>query len=150
MGHDIELDSLSQRTALTDGHNVAFLHGETGATMSVDVLVTLLETTVLLDVVEVIPTNDNGALHLRGDDKPLQDLTTDGDVSGEGTLLVNVISLDGGVRGLDAKTDVLYPAHRFDLLGADAALACDEDCILGLVGSFVLYREPSPHDIGAQ
>ena len=146
MGHDIEFDGLGQRTALSDGHDVTLLHWETGAAMSVDVLVTLLETTVLRDVVEVVPAYDDGALHLRRDDESLQDLTTDGDVSSEGTLLVDVISLDGGVRGLDAKTDVLYPAHRLDLLGADAALACDEDGILGLVRPFVLYREPSPHD----
>jgi len=138
MGHDIELDSLSQRTSLPNGHDVTLLHGETGAAMCVNVLVTLLETTVLRDVVEVIPTNDDGALHLRGDHEPLQDLTTDGDVPGEGTLLIDVVSLDGGVGGLDAKTDVLDPAHGLDLLGADAALACDEDGILGLVRPFVL------------
>ncbi len=66
MGHDIELDCLGQRTALSNGHDVPLLHWETGAAMSVDVLVTLLETTVLLDVVEVVPAYDDGALHLRG------------------------------------------------------------------------------------
>jgi hypothetical protein len=150
MSHDIELNGLGQRTALPNSHNVTLFHGETGAAMGVNVLVTLLETTVLLDVVEVIPTNNDGALHLRGDDDSLQDLTTDRNVPSEGTLLVDVVSLDGGVGGLDAKTNVLDPSHGLNLLGADAALACDEDGILGLVRPFVLYRVPSPHDNGAQ
>ena len=150
MSHNIELNGLGQRTTLPDSHNVTLFHGETGAAMGVNILMTLLETTVLLDVVEVIPTNNDCALHLRGDDESLQDLTADGNVPGEGTLLVDVVSLDGGVGGLDAKTNVLDPSHGLNLLGADAALACDEDGILGLVRPFVLYREPSPHDNGAQ
>ena len=114
--------------------------------MSINVLVTLFETTVLLDVAEVVPADDDGALHLGGDDKSLQDLTTDGNITSEGALLVDVISLDGRVGGLDAQTDILHPAHGLHLLGVDIALTGDEDGILGLVGLFVLYREPPPHD----
>ena len=150
MSHDIELNGLGQRTALPNSHNITLLHCEAGAAMSMNVLVALLETTVLGNVVKVVPTNDNRALHLRGDDDSLQDLTTDGNVPGEGTLLVDVVSLDSGVGGLDSKTDILDPSHGLNLLGADAALACDEDGILGLVRPFVLYRVPSPHDNGAQ
>ena len=149
MGDNIELNSLSQRTALTNSNNISLLNTEAWTAVGMDVLVTLLETTVLLNVVKVITTYNNSTLHLGRDDKSLQNLTTDGDVAGEGALLVNVVSLNGSIGGLDTKTDVLYPTHGLDLLGRDVALAGDEDGILGLVGLFVLYREPPPHDNGA-
>lgn len=44
--------------------------------------------TVLGDVVKVIPTDDEGAGHLGGNDTAGQDTTTDGDVTSEGALLV--------------------------------------------------------------
>jgi hypothetical protein len=149
MGDNVELDSLGQRTALSNGNNISLLNTEARTAVSMDVLVTLLETTVLLNVVKVITTDNNSALHLGRDDKSLQNLTTDGNVASEGALLVNVSSLDGSVGGLDTKTNVLDPAHGLDLLGVDIALTGDEDGILGLVGLFVLYREPPPHDNGA-
>ena len=58
--------------------------------MSRKVLVSLLKTTVLLDVVEVVPSNDNGPLHLHAPHNTGQDSTTDTDIASEGTLLVNV------------------------------------------------------------
>ena len=146
MGNDIELDSLGQRTALSNRYNVPILHGEAGAAMSMNVLMTLLETTVLGNVVKVIPTNDNRALHLGRDDKSFQNLTTDRHIAGKGTLLIDVVSLNGSIGGLDTQTDILYPTHGLNLFGIGIALARDEDGILGLVGLFVLYREPSPHE----
>jgi len=146
MGDDVELDSLGQRTALSNSNNVTFINWEAWGAVSVNVLVTLFETTVLLDVVKVITTDDNGALHLGGDNKTLEDLSTDGNISSEGALLVDEVSLDGSIRGLNAKSDILNPAHRLDLFGVDITLACNENGILALVSLFVLYREPPPHD----
>lgn len=68
MSDDVELDSLGQRTALSNGNNVTLIDIETGTGVSVDGLVTLLETTVLLDVVKVITTDNDSALHLGRDD----------------------------------------------------------------------------------
>ena len=45
---------------------------------------------VLLDVVQVVATDDDGALHLGGLDDARQDATADGHVAGEGALLVDV------------------------------------------------------------
>ncbi len=146
MGNDVELDSLGQRTTLSNGDNITLLNSEAWGAVSMNVLVTFLETTVLLDVVKVITTDNNGALHLGGDDKTLEDLSTDGNISSEGALLVDVGSLDGSIGGLDAESDILYPTHGLDLFGVDIALACNENGILALVGLFVLYREPPPHD----
>jgi hypothetical protein len=146
MSNDIELDSLGQRTALSNRHNITLLHGEAGATMSMNVLMALLETTVLCNVVKIIPTNDNRALHLGRDDKSLQNFAADRNIAGEGTLLIDIVSLDGRIGGLNAQTNVLHPAHGLDLFGINISLARDEDGILGLVRLFVLYREPSPHE----
>ena len=56
--------------------------------MGGDVLVALLVTVVLGDVVKVVATDDQGAVHLGGDDGTGQDTATDGDESSEGALLV--------------------------------------------------------------
>lgn len=146
MSDDVELDSLGQRTALPNSDNVTLVNGEARGAVSVNVLVTLLETTVLLDVVKVITTDDNGALHLGGDDKTLEDLSTNGNISSEGALLIDVASLDGSIRGFNAKADVLNPAHGLDLFGVYVTLTRNKNGILALVGLFVLYREPPPHE----
>ena len=151
MGDNIEQDSLGQRTALSNGHNITLLHAEAGAAMRMNILVTLLETTVLLDVMKVVPPDNNRALHLGRDDKSLKDLSTNGDIASEWTLLVDIISLDGGIGGLDTQSNILDPTHGLDILDVlgDTTLAGDENGILRLVGLFVLYREPPPHDNGA-
>ena len=65
--------------------------------MSGDVLVSLLVSAVLRDVVEVLAADDEGTVHLGGNDGSGQDTATDGDVADEGALLVcfeNSISLE--------------------------------------------------------
>jgi hypothetical protein len=64
--------------------------------------VSLLETLVLLDVVQVISAHDNGSSHLGRLDYSLQDSSSDGHVAGEGALLVDVVSLDGLSWGLES------------------------------------------------
>jgi len=57
------------------------------------VLVALLVTVVLLDVMEVIAADDDGALHLVGHYNTTQQLATDGNVASPGALLVDVGAL---------------------------------------------------------
>lgn len=80
--------SLGKGTALADGNPVTLLNTESGRNVGSKVLVALLVTVVLGDVVEVFTADDNGAVHLGGDDTAGQDTTTDGDQTGEGALLV--------------------------------------------------------------
>lgn len=54
----------------------------------------LLESVVLLDVVEVIPSDDNSPLHLQFLDHTGEDAATDGHVTGERAFLINVSSFD--------------------------------------------------------
>lgn len=58
---------------------------------------TLLVTGVLLDEVEVLAADDEGAVHLGGDDGAGQDTATDRDEAGEGALLV----CDSGVVSIE-------------------------------------------------
>jgi hypothetical protein len=60
--------SLGQRTALADGNPVTLLNTESGGDVSRQVLVALLVTVVLGDVVKVFTADDDGTVHLGGDD----------------------------------------------------------------------------------
>ena len=106
--------------------------------MNGNVLVSLLKTTVLLDVVEVVSANNNSTLHLGGHNHASQDTSSDGDVSGKRALLVNIISLNGSSWGTNSKTDILNPTHWLCVLATDGTLTGDEDGILGLVSLLVL------------
>jgi hypothetical protein len=68
----VESDGLRERSALADGHDITNLHTESGRAMGRDGLVALLESVVLLDVVQVITSDDDGAGHLsRDNDTPI-------------------------------------------------------------------------------
>jgi len=72
------------------------------------VCVSLLISVVLSNVVEIISSDDDGVGHLPGRvDNSLQNSSSDGNVSSEGALLVDVGSLDGFLGGLKAKTNGL-------------------------------------------
>ena len=58
------------------------------------VSVTLFKSIVFLDVVQVVATDDNSPLHLHLLDNTSQNPTTDGDISSEWALLVNVGAFD--------------------------------------------------------
>ena len=59
--------------------------------MGGDVPVALLVSVVLGNVVKVIPSNNNSALHLGGNDNPLKNLASNSDRRSEGTLAVDVV-----------------------------------------------------------
>ena len=92
LGHRVFSDfrtySLGQGTALANGNPVTLLNTESGGDVGSQVLVALLVTVVLGDVVEVLAANDNGTVHLGGDDTAGQDTATDGNETSEGALLV--------------------------------------------------------------
>ena len=58
------------------------------------VLVTLLKAIVLSDVMEIVPADDDGPLHLHLHHDTRQDPTSDGDVTSEGAFLVYVGTLN--------------------------------------------------------
>ena len=70
----------------------------------------------------------------------LEDSASDGNVRGEGALLVNVLLLDGSLRGLEAEADLLIEACLILLLLANGLLGVEEDALLLLERSFSLHR----------
>lgn len=108
---DVEADSLGKGAALADSNDISLLNGgESGGQVSRDVAVTLLETSVLGDEVEVVTAEDDGTLHLVGDNDTTEDAATDGDTSGPGALVVDVLTVDSSSGSLDSQTNVLVPA----------------------------------------
>eukprot|EP01084_Bolivina_argentea_P177197 306473_1 len=85
--------------------------------MSRDRFVASLVTVVFLNVVQVITSNSDGSVHLVALDDTLQDTSTDGNVSGERTLLVNELSLDSLLGGLESETDISVESQTLSLLG---------------------------------
>ena len=75
---DVESNSLGDWSTLTDGNNVTDLDTESWGNVNWDVLVSLFVSVVLWNVMQVSPSDDNGTVHLGGDDGTGQDLTTDG------------------------------------------------------------------------
>jgi hypothetical protein len=137
--NNIEANSLGKGTALADGDQVTLTHvDEAGGAVDSHVLVSLLESSVFGDVLQVVSAHNDGSLHLGGDDHGLQDTAADGHVAGEGALLVNVDTLGSLLGGLEAKTNALHVA--LDLVGllAKNTLLANEDSILLLVGLLVL------------
>lgn len=62
---NVEADGLGEGSALANGNDVTFLNtGESGRAVSGDVLVSLLESVVLLDVMQVVSSDNDGSLHL--------------------------------------------------------------------------------------
>jgi len=80
--------SLAERSALADGDLVTLLNTESWGDVCGEVLVALLVTGVLWNEVEVLAANDEGTVHLGGNDGTGQDTATNGDKTGEWALLV--------------------------------------------------------------
>lgn len=97
--------------------------------MSREVTVSLFVTVVLLHVVKIVTADDNGTLHLVRDNNTSEDTSTDGNASGEGALLINVVSSDGLLGSLEAKTNILVPAST-GTLGDDALVVLENGLLL--------------------
>lgn len=78
--------------------------------MGSDVLVSLLVSVVFLDEVEVVSSDDDSSVHFGGDNSTSQKLTSDGNLTDERTLLVDVRALNGGSWGLETQTNFLNPS----------------------------------------
>ena len=108
---DVVADGLGEGAALTDDNFITDLGFEAGGAVDGEVLVALHVTLVLLDVVEVVTADDDGFVLLGGVNDTTEETATDGDVAGEGALLVDVLAVHGGLGGLEAKSDGLEEAE---------------------------------------
>lgn len=126
---------------MSNGQDVSLLSLEARRDVGRNVLVALLKTSVLLDISEVVTTNNDRLLHLGGDADSLQDTSTNRHVSGERTFLVDVVSLDRGLRGLESQTNVLVEARLLSLsLAENSFVRTHEDCLLFHERSLILVE----------
>lgn len=103
--------------------------------------VALLKPVVLPDIVEVVSPNGDGALHLHLLYHTSQNTATDRDVPGEWAFLVNVGSLNGLSRGLEAQANLAQMALGFAALLSDC-LGVKEDSRLLLESLLRLQQQP--------
>ena len=73
--------------------------------MGWQVVMSLLESVILLDEMKVISSQDNGSVHLVGENDSLEKSTSDGNAGGEWALVVNICSLNGCLWGFETKTN---------------------------------------------
>lgn len=73
---------------MSNGNLITLLNTESWRDVRSQVLVSLLISGVFGDVVEVFAADDDGTVHLGGDDGSGQNTATDGDHTGEGAFLV--------------------------------------------------------------
>ena len=64
--------------------------------------VLLFVSVVLGDIMEIISSDNDGSLHLGGDNQSLQDSSSDVDLASEGTFLIDVVSFDSFLGGLES------------------------------------------------
>jgi len=138
LADDVEADGLGERTALANSHDITDLDTEGGGAVSGDGLMALLKPVVLLDVMQVIASDDNRPRHFGGNDNTLEDSASDLDVAGEGALLVNVGLLDSSLRGLEAKSNFFVESNTAGGLFGHHLLGGEEDALLLLESLFSL------------
>lgn len=103
----VEVDSLGERSALTNDNNVSFLYWECRWAVYWDVSMSFLISVVFGDIVEIISSDHNGSLHFCWDTNSLKNLASNWDIRSEGTLSIDVFSFDGLLGGLESQSDIL-------------------------------------------
>ena len=103
--NNIEAYSFGKRAALADGYNISNIAFKGRGTVDGDVTVTFFVTSIFSNVVEVITTDNNSALHLGRDNKTLEDTTTNGYVTSERTFFINVVTINGSLGCFESKSD---------------------------------------------
>ena len=83
---------------------------------------------------QITPSHHNCPLHLGRNHHAFKDAPANRHITGKGTLLVNVITVNGGVGCFDPEADGADVVHDFDAFGANVTFVGDKDGILGLVG----------------
>jgi hypothetical protein len=108
--------------------------------MSGNIAVALLETVVLLDVMEVVTSNNDSSLHFVSLDNTFENTTADADVASERAVLVDISTLDSFFGGLESQAYVLVitvPLSSSTFLAEDTT-GTQEDGLLLLEGLLVL------------
>ena len=75
--------------------------------MHCDVSVSFLVSVVFGDIMEIVPTNNKGPLHLVTDDDTLEDLAPDGNIASEWAFLINIFGFNGFLGCFESQSNIL-------------------------------------------
>lgn len=78
----------------------------------------LFVSVIFWNVVQVFSSDDDGSVHLGGDDNTGENLTSDRNGTNEWTLLVNVVTFNSRLWSLETQTNFLVPS-----LGSSGSLS---------------------------
>lgn len=106
--------------------------------MHAHVLVTLLETIVLLHEMQEVTTNHDRSLHLHLAHDTGENSATDRDHAGEWALLVDVVSYDSLFGCLEAESNIAVESRRLLSLARELWVAVEIDSLLLLESAFNL------------
>ena len=102
------------------------------------ILMSLFESVVFSNHMEIISSDDDSSGHLSGNDNTFNDSSSNGDITSEGALLVNVSTLDSFSGGLETETDISEISETLGGLGGKDRFALEGDTSL-LVESSVNF-----------
>jgi len=84
---------------------VSLVQSEARGAVAGNISMAFLEPVVFLNVVQIIPSDDDSPLHFGGLDDAFQNAASNMDIAGERALLIHIHTVDGGWRGLEAQTN---------------------------------------------
>ena len=137
--NDVESDGFRQWTTLTNGHDIPFFDTEARGTVGSNVAMAFFKTSVLLDVMQIITSNNNGVFHFGRQHHTFQNTSTNRHVACKGAFAVNVFAFNRRFRGLESQTNVLVETRSISL--ANEFFAGQESTFLFLVCFFVLVTD---------
>jgi hypothetical protein len=111
--------------------------------MGGDVAVSLLVTIVFRDIVQIISSDHDGSLHLGADHNALENLAADVDSTGEGTLLIDIVALNGLLGSLEVESDIFVVPDTGVGLLCHQFFAVQEDVVLLLESPLLLSGRKS-------
>lgn len=132
------MHSFCEGPALSNHNDVTFFDWESRRAVDWDISVSLLISVVFRNIVEIVPSDDNGLLHFGWDHNAFKDLASDWDIGGEGALLINVFRFDGFLGGFESETDILEVSDSSAGLFCQQFLAVQEHIFLFLEWSLML------------
>jgi len=89
-------NGLGDWSALSDGEDISDSNSlESWGKMGRKVVMSLLESVIFLDIMEVISSQDDSSSHLGGKDDTFTDSSSDRNVRSEWAFLVNVLTFHG-------------------------------------------------------
>jgi len=134
--HNIETHCFGEGSALSNCCNISFLNSEAGWAVSWDILVAFLKSVVFLEIVKIVPSNNNGSLHLCWNNSSSENTSTNAYVASEWALLVNVCSIYGFLGCFESQSNGLGVSDTLSNFLSKNSLLVQENATL-LLKSFL-------------